>query len=96
MTVLIPVNKYLAFFSKMPFINSQVRLAFVGYRDFGDAPRLQQFEVLDFTDSVDVFHQFCWRLAADGGDDTPEDVFGGLEKVNALDWSTDGWVIFGS
>jgi hypothetical protein len=68
-------------------IHFSVRLALVGYRDFGDA---LQFEVLDFADSVDAFHQFCSNLTASGGDDEPEDVFGGLEKAIALNWSTDG------
>jgi hypothetical protein len=72
----------------------KVRLAFVGYRDFfgpwDTVTSFKQFEMLDFTDSVDAFHQFCGNLTASGGDDSPEDVFGGLEKAIALNWSTDG------
>jgi hypothetical protein len=50
--------------------------------------------VLEFTRSVDVFHQFCGNLDAKGGGDIPEDVFAGLEKAMALNWSRDGLVEF--
>ena len=61
-----------------------MRLAFVGYRDFGDKVR---FEVLNFTPSVEVFYNFCNKIDATGGKDTPEDVFGGLKEAIALNWT---------
>ena len=61
-----------------------MRLAFVGYRDFGDEVR---FEVLDFTPSVGDFYNFCDKIVATGGADSPEDVFGGLERSIALNWT---------
>ena len=61
-----------------------MRLAFVGYRDFGDKVR---FEVLNFTPSVEVFYHFCNEIDATGGNDAPEDVFGGLKKAIALKWT---------
>ena len=63
----------------------QVRFAFVGYRDFCDS---QQFDVLNFTDYVENFRKFCANVSADGGGDGPEDVFGGLERAIALNWTT--------
>ena len=77
---------YLAFIVSLK-INFQIRLAFFGYRDFGD---LKQFEVLPFTYSVDAFPTFCDAVKATGGGDGPEDVFGGLEQMIGLDWSEDG------
>lgn len=61
-----------------------MKLAFVGYRDFGDRA---QFEQLPFTDNVDEFRHFLARIHATGGDDGPEDVFGGLQKAVTLNWS---------
>jgi hypothetical protein len=70
-------------------LNKQIRLAFVGYRDIKDAV---PFETLQFTESVDQFYSFCGSLVATGGEDEPEDVFGGLEKATQLGWTTDGLV----
>ncbi|KAI1704811.1 alpha-kinase family domain-containing protein [Ditylenchus destructor] len=66
---------------------SEVSLAFVGYRDFGDTI---QFELLPFTESAEYFRQFSSKIQATGGghDNGPEDVFGGLEKaISDLSWS---------
>jgi transcription elongation factor Elf1 len=64
----------------------QIRIAFVDYRDFGDS---RQFEVLDFTDSVDTFRLFCDAIASmnDGNTDNEEDVFGGLQEAIGLSWN---------
>ncbi|GMS99005.1 hypothetical protein PENTCL1PPCAC_21180, partial [Pristionchus entomophagus] len=58
-------------------------VAFVAYRDHEDT---NQFEVLPFT-GVSEFKEFSRRLSASGGDDGPEDVFGGLDAALNLDWS---------
>lgn len=67
------------------FFLFKTRLAFVGYGDFGDSP---QFQVLNFTASVDEFHKFCAAVTLTNGYDAAEDVFGGLEKAIALNWTT--------
>jgi hypothetical protein len=64
--------------------NANIRYAFVGYRDYGDGPI--QFEVMDFTEDVSQIQKFVAGISAQGGGDTPEDVFGGLEKVLSLNW----------
>ena len=63
-----------------------LRVAFVGYRDFGDPVR---FEVKDFVagESIDEVTQLLMRCTATGGGDAPEDVAGGLEKALHLSWS---------
>lgn len=61
---------------------AEFETAFVGYRDYGDA---QPFVITDFTspgamlDSIQDVH-------AEGGNDTAEDVAGGLQKVCNLEW----------
>ncbi|CAF1080685.1 unnamed protein product [Adineta ricciae] len=57
-------------------------IAFIGYRDIGDST-----ERLDFTDDENIFQEFLNNVQAIGGDDTCEDVFGGLEAVEQLSWS---------
>ena len=64
----------------------KLRLSFVAYRDFKD---VNHFEVLDFTDSIENFKEFCAKLRAKGGGDTPEDVFGAFEEAFKLSWSDD-------
>ncbi|KAI6224338.1 Efk-1 [Aphelenchoides fujianensis] len=66
-----------------------LRLGFVAYRDFDYTTR---FEVLPFTQSVEEFHEFCSKVETQqspGGNDTPEDVLGGLDKALSLEWSSE-------
>ena len=62
--------------------NSEVRVAFVGYRDYGDRPHFISYsfrnvdDVLDLIQDVDAF----------GGDDAAEDVAGGLLCARLLLW----------
>ncbi|CAG0900528.1 unnamed protein product, partial [Darwinula stevensoni] len=63
----------------------QVRVSFVGYRDHCDGQR--RIETLDFKEDVNVFKIFLDAVVADGGGDTCEDVFGGLEAAINLSWS---------
>jgi len=67
------------------FHDTDLRLAFVGYRDFDDKP---QFEILNFQMNIDTFEQFVGNVKANGGGDVPEDVFGGFEKVLSLIWES--------
>jgi hypothetical protein len=67
--------------------NCQVQVAFVGYRDHGDA---RPTERLQFTEEVSVFKTFLGQIQATGGGDTCEFVVGGLEEVRKLNWEKSG------
>lgn len=67
------------------------RLAFVGYRDYGDSVR---FEVQHFTSDVQAVEARLERVEAKGGDDAAEDVAGGLQQALGLDWAGDVRVLF--
>jgi hypothetical protein len=69
---------------RMP--SSRFRLAFVGYRDIHDANR---FEVRDFSEDVAALTAFIHSVTASGGNDTPEDVAGGLFHSLSLSWDAD-------
>ena len=62
----------------------QVRVSFVGYRDFGDSKR---FNIHPFTFDLGKVKEFISKIEADGGDDTCEDVQGGLFKCLGLNWT---------
>ena len=61
----------------------EVRVAFVGYRDYFDAER---FVCVDFTTDVAAFRQELQQVQAMGGGDIPEDMAGGLHKATLLSW----------
>lgn len=63
----------------------KLRLGFVAYKDFKSNP---QFLVQDFTSSTSVFSAALAKIKAGGGDDVPEDVFGGLELSTMLSWES--------
>jgi hypothetical protein len=62
---------------------ADVAVAFVGYRDHGDANRLL---IHPFSD-VPPLMNFLDTVQAMGGDDIAEDVAGALQHVHTLDWS---------
>ena len=62
---------------------ADIAVAFVGYRDHGDAHRLL---VHPFSD-VPPLVTFLNTIVATGGDDFAEDVAGALQHVHTLDWS---------
>ena len=64
----------------------QLRLSFVGYRDFKDST----FGLLlDFTSSADVFINHLDKIEAEGGGDECEDVLSGFKMATKLiDWSS--------
>lgn len=72
--------------------NLNLRLSFVGYRDFCDGPK--QFEVLDFVSSVGSFGAFVDKIVASGGGDAPEDMAGGIREANLLNWRNPTRVAF--
>lgn len=62
--------------------NVDIRVGFVGYRDYGDDTR---FITVDFGHESMVLRGIR-RLHADGGDDVAEDVAGGLIQIGKLSW----------
>ena len=61
----------------------QMKIAFIGYRDYCDTNKIER---LEFTDSVDKFKEFVGNVKDSGGGDTCEDVIGGLKEVLYLEW----------
>ncbi|KAK6349381.1 hypothetical protein TWF696_005669 [Orbilia brochopaga] len=69
---------------EVTFLNeAEVRIAVVGYKDHGDVPNIQ---LLDFTPSTDRVRSFLDELYATGGNDTPEDVLGGIRQALNSSW----------
>ena len=66
------------------FKKAKIRVAFVAYRDYGDGAK--HFEILDFTENIEIFTNFVGGISATGGDDSPEDVLGAIDKTIKLSW----------
>jgi hypothetical protein len=62
----------------------QIRVAFVGYRDYDDGS--ERVVKKDFTENTNDVINFMNSVSAFGGADACEDIFGGLEEVTKLDW----------
>lgn len=69
----------------------EFRLAFIGYRDYGDK---EQFIVIPFTTDIESVRNEISLIKAFGGDDTPEDVAGSFKKISELNWQGDVKTIF--
>ncbi|CAG8628198.1 5002_t:CDS:1 [Paraglomus brasilianum] len=68
-------------------INPSIKIwvGFCGYRDFSDGS--DRLIVSDFTDSYAMFKAYVATISAEGGDDAPEDVLGGLDAaVRQMNW----------
>ena len=61
-----------------------VRIGFVGYRDLMDAKR---FVIHTFTPDFKNIQNLLRTVIADGGEDTPEDIYGALAQVLKLNWT---------
>ena len=61
-----------------------VRICFVVYRDIKSHERIR---VLSFTKDIDSIKKFINESTAEGGDDIPEDVQGGLKLALLQDWT---------
>ena len=72
--------------------NLTLRCAFVGYRDFSDGS--DKVCVFPFNENTEAFKTFVSGVRAFGGGDVCEDVFGGLEQVNKLEWVNMSRVLF--
>ena len=66
-----------------------VRVAFVGFRDFGDGNSI--FSVHDFTSDIKAIKDFISNQHASGGGDLPEDVVGAMHQVLQLSWYPDSF-----
>ena len=66
----------------------EVRVAFVGYRDWKDTGRVVQKDFVGTDRAEDVITAIRDQQAS-GGADEPEDVLIGMEAVNSLDWRGD-------
>jgi len=77
--MIVQVQNFVSSINRIVSLN----MAFCGYRDHSDS---KQFEILEFTQSSQVFSDFVKGVKAKGGDDEPEDVLGGLMKACKLDW----------
>lgn len=73
------------------FPGTQIRLAFLAYRDINDHDR---FEINDFTEDAQSIINFAQKLQAQGGADGPEDVNGALQKSVELSWNSSARLIF--
>lgn len=73
---------------KSIYANLDLQLAFVRYTDY-DIPEHRRTTSLNFTRDVKAFERYVGKIRAEGGDDFPEDVFGGLHHaLFKLDWGT--------
>jgi hypothetical protein len=63
---------------------SEFRLAFIGYRDHGDQ---DQIVSVPFTTDIAAVQARIRAMSAAGGNDTPEDVAGGLHAALQLAWN---------
>jgi len=67
-------------------INTQPRVAFIGYRDKGDK---SQIESIGFTLNYNEIVDFIKKIDCEGGGDACEDIVTPLRKALTLDWSSD-------
>jgi len=65
---------------------SEVRVSFVGFRDFKDT---NLYDIHEFTYDHDKMRDYISKRRAVGGSDIPEDVQGGLHQALNLDWTED-------
>jgi hypothetical protein len=64
----------------------KIRISFVGYTDF-DQKGEDLYSILDFTEDIDKFSDFVYKVRARGGGDAAEDMCGGFEKALVQSWS---------
>ncbi|KAL4478423.1 hypothetical protein ABPG74_006658 [Tetrahymena malaccensis] len=64
---------------------SQIRVSFVGYRDYGDTER---YSIFNFSEDLEKFQDFISKVQACGGNDAAEDVAGGFKNANSQNWKS--------
>jgi hypothetical protein len=75
------------------------RMSFVAYRDYCDNNALVydppgKVDVCRFTEDIEQLKAFVSNQTAEGGDDGPEDICGGLREATSLDWEGDKRFLF--
>ena len=65
---------------------NNIRLSFVGYRDWSDDNN--RIQVLNFTSNTIKYENYIDKIRCFGGDDICEDVLGGLNTIFKLKWNT--------
>ena len=65
---------------------SEIRVSFVGYRDFSDGKK--QFSIHDFSSNIDEIKIFIGKQKAIGGGDLAENVIGGLSYGLQQSWQS--------
>ena len=66
----------------------EVSFGIVVYRDFDMGQK--SIEVLNFTKEQEEIKNFLNGIICTGGEDAPEDIFGGFQKMLELDWKVNG------
>ncbi|PNH01990.1 Alpha-protein kinase vwkA [Tetrabaena socialis] len=80
-----------------------LRVAFIGYRDYGEETVVKDFMALSAANplnrsgpsiraakDLEDFVSWMGTVKAHGGDDTAEDVYTGLERAASLNWTSQG------
>ena len=62
-------------------------VAFVGYRDFNDHNRVVSAD-FEASSNAQTVKNIINEQSASGGDDSPEDLLGGITRVNTLNWTS--------
>ncbi|CAM9867934.1 unnamed protein product [Ectocarpus sp. 4 AP-2014] len=68
--------------------NLELRVAFVGYRDFGDKVRCEGPYDFHTEDKIPQLLDKLQHIKATGGKDVPEDIAGGLQHATQLSWKS--------
>eukprot|EP00826_Nyctotherus_ovalis_P043674 TRINITY_DN4627_c0_g1_i1.p1 TRINITY_DN4627_c0_g1~~TRINITY_DN4627_c0_g1_i1.p1 ORF type:complete len:599 (-),score=174.53 TRINITY_DN4627_c0_g1_i1:179-1975(-) len=70
-------------------VNSQPRIAFVGFRDKEEEKKGKQIECVDFTAKPEQIVEYLKKVKCFGGGDTCEDLVTPLTRALSLDWRSD-------
>ena len=62
-------------------MTQKIRVAYLGYRDFGNPGDEKHFDLLDYTEDIQKVKEKIKKSKAMGGGDIPEDVTGALERA---------------
>lgn len=76
---------------KLQFPQADIRVAFIGYRDYKD---MEEIVMCDFTDDHKYVRDLIKNIKAIGGDDLPENVSKAYKIASKLNWTGDYRVVF--
>lgn len=72
----------------------RLRISFVGYYDYNNKDTYYDLFVKDFTVNYEDFSAYVMAIETQSGYDCAEDVLGGLNTVNSLNWTNGHNMIF--